>query len=109
MRKRANGVEPGLRDLADDEDLDGAYLAHRDADFNAGDLAHPAFDEFLGLAEGEAADLDRSDVLHHHGAVAIDFEFDGLVDAAPVVDVQFVIGSDNIVVTDGNVADRSER
>ncbi len=98
-----------MRNLADDEDLDGADLAHRDADFNAGDLAHPAFDELLGLSESQTADLDRSDILHHHGAVAINLEFDGLIDPAPVVDIQFIVGSDNIIVADRNVADRSER
>src|SRR5579862_7302597 len=108
MRQRANRIEPGLLHLTDHEYLDGADLTHRHTDFDAGDLAHAAFDEFLGLAEGQTPDLDRTDLLNHHRAVAIDLELDGLIDPSPDVHVELVIGADDVIVTDRNVSERRE-
>ena len=64
---------------------------------------------FLACPKVRPADLDRPDILDHHGAVAIDLELDGLVDPAPDVDVQLVVGADDVVVAHRNVSGRGKR
>ena len=108
VRQRADSVGAGLLDFADDEDLDGLELAHRNVNFDAGDLAGVILDEFFGLREIQTRDLQRTNFRDTHTAVAADGEIDVVVDSSPHQHLELVAGADHVIVANRDVGHRSE-
>jgi hypothetical protein len=107
--ERAQGVDAGLADLADDVNADGAQPPHGHAGLEAakepGELVP---DQTIGLGEREPPDPEVTNFRKHDPPVAIDRADQGAVDRSPDVDREVVAGTEHVVGSDGNVVDGRE-